>query len=136
VVSLFTNVPTEIDIIDEKWSLIEKRFTLPKGEFLLAIKLILHSTFFTFKNNYYKQTFGASMGSPLSPIIADLVLQKFEINVISELSTKPIFYYRYVDDIIRRSYTCLNNLLHRFNSFHPCLCFTMEVGGNILNFLT
>jgi len=76
------------------------------------------------------------MGSPLSPIIADLVLQKLEINVISELSTKPIFYYRYVDDItLAAPYTCLNDLLHRFNSFHPRLCFTMEVGGNNLNFL-
>jgi len=115
VVSLFTNAPTEIfiDIINEKWSYIEKHSTLPKDEFLHAIKLILQSTFFTFNNNYYKQTFGTPMGSPFSPTIADLVLQKLEINVISEISTKPIFYYRYIDDIVLAApYTCLKNLLH------------------------
>jgi len=132
VVSLFTNVPIEIviDVIDEKWSLIEKHSTLPKGEFLLAIKLVLQSTFFTFNNNYYKQIFRALMGSPLSPIVADLVLQKLEINVIRELSMKSIFYYRFVDDIaLAAPYSYLNDLLQRFNSFYLRLCFIMEVGG-------
>jgi len=76
------------------------------------------------------QTFGASIGSPLSPIVADLMLQKLEINVIRELSIQntEIFYYRFVDDIaLAEPYSCLNDLLHRFNSFHPRLCFTMEV---------
>jgi len=49
---------------------------------------------------------------------------------------KPIFYYRYVDDIVLSApHTCLEDLLHMFNSFYPRLKFTMEIGGNTLNFL-
>jgi len=138
VVSLFTNVPIDlvIDILDEKWSLIEKHSSIPKIEFLTAIKFILHSTFFIFNNKYYKQTFGAPMGSPLSPTVADLALQKLETSILGELVIKPKFYYRFVDDIaLAAPYTSLDNLLHTFNSFHPRLSFTMEVGGNTLNFL-
>jgi len=138
VVSLFTNVPTDIviDAINERWPLIEKHSSLPKEEFLLAIKMILQSTYFTFNNIYYKQTFGAPMGSPLSPIAADLVLQKLEIKVLKEFPVKPIFYYRFVDDIaLAAPFYCLDNLIHNFNSFHPRLHFTMEVGGRELNFL-
>jgi len=41
-----------------------------KSEILAALKFILNSTFFTFDDIFYKQTFGISMGSPLSPVIA------------------------------------------------------------------
>jgi len=40
------------------------------------------------------------MGSPLSPIVADLVLQKLESTILNNLSYKPTFYYKYVDDIV------------------------------------
>jgi len=138
VISLFTNVPIDlvIDILDEKWSLIEKHSSIPKIEFLNATKFILQSTFFNFNNKFYKQTFGAPMGSPLSPIVADLALQKLENNILDKLIIKPIFYYRFVDDIaLAAPHTSLDDLLHTFNSFHPRLRFTMEVGGNSLNFL-
>jgi len=75
------------------------------------------------------------MGSPLSPIVANLVLQKLEHITINILSIKPKFYYRYVDDIILSTpLACLNELVDRFN-FHPRLSFTMEVGGGELSFL-
>jgi len=77
------------------------------------------------------------MGSPLFPIVADLVLQKLEFNVISKLSMESIFYYRFVDDIaLAAASFCLNDLLHSFSSFHPRLCFTIKIEDNILNFLT
>jgi len=138
VISLFTNVPIDLitDILDEKWCYIEKHSTIPKDEFFNAINFVLHSTFFTFNSKFYKQSYGAPMGSPLSPIIADLFLQKLETEVLYKLSIKPIFYFRYVDDIALSTHnTALNDLLLNFNSYHPRLKFTMEIGGNSLNFL-
>jgi len=40
------------------------------------------------------------MGSPLSPILADIVMQDFEKKVISMLPARLLFYFWYVDDII------------------------------------
>jgi len=102
----------------------------------MAIKFVLESTFFQFDQKYYKQTFGAPMGSPLSSVVADLVMQRLEHSVIGSLDVKPFFYHRYVDDIILAApSSCLLDLLEAFNSFHPCLSFTMEVEGERINFL-
>jgi len=40
------------------------------------------------------------MGSPLSPIIVDIVMQDLEEIAIQKLSANLLFYFRYVDDII------------------------------------
>ena len=49
---------------------------------------------------------------------------------------KILFYHRYVDDIcIAVSPSKINILLQRFNSFHPRLQFTIEIGGEKLDFL-
>jgi len=66
----------------------------------MAVEFVLSSTFFTFNNICYKQIFGTPMGSPLSPVIADLVLQDLEMSAIKMLPFRLPLYYRYVDDII------------------------------------
>jgi len=76
------------------------------------------------------------MGFSLSLIVADCVLQKLESDILNNCITKPIFYYGFVDDIaLAAPSTCLEDLLCMFNSFHFRLKFTMEIGGNTLNFL-
>jgi len=69
-------------------------------EFILAIKFVLSSTYFTFNNTIYKQTYGTSMGSSLSPIMAEIVMQDLEDNILKTLNLFTLFYYRYVDDIV------------------------------------
>jgi len=140
VVSLFTNVPIDmvLEIINEKWPYIEIHTNLPLSKFILSIKLVLESTFFHFNNHVYKQTFGTPMGSPLSLVVANLILQSLELSILNDLMHKPIFYYRYVDDIaLSVPFFQLNSLLEKFNSFHHRLKFTMEMGGeeDRLNFL-
>jgi len=68
------------------------------NEFLIAFQLV-HSRFF-FNNKIYKQIFGTPLESPLSPIVADIVMQNFENIAIQKLPVHLTLYYRYVDDII------------------------------------
>jgi len=58
VVSLFTNVFTCLVMkgIERKWESISHNVSIPKEEFLLAIRMILTSTYFSFNNMVYKQT--------------------------------------------------------------------------------
>jgi len=77
------------------------------------------------------------MGSPLSPIISDLIMRDLEDNVLNSLSIQPIMYYRYVDDILlsTRDEQVLD-ILKKFNSYHHRLKFTMESEVNhTINFL-
>lgn len=101
-VSLFTNIPIDIavDSVSNRWNFILVNCCISQHEFLLAIQLILNSTFFTFDDIIqYQQTFGTPMGSPLSPIIADIVLQDFEMWALERIKFTPSFYIRYVYDL-------------------------------------
>jgi len=139
VISLFTNVPIEYayDAIVRRWSLIERNTAVPMNEFMCAIRLVLESTFFAFDKTVYRQVFGTPMGSPLSPIIADLVLRDLERKAIEKLPISLPIYYRYVDDILLAAPTNqLENILTVFNSFHNRLQFTLEISSNdMINFL-
>jgi len=65
-VSLYTNVPLDLAIesITKRWDYIERSTKITKNEFIAAINFVLSSTYFTFSNKIYKQTFGIPMGSP------------------------------------------------------------------------
>lgn len=139
VVSLFTNVPIEmaIDSVSVRWDHISLNCNISKSEFIIAVRMILDSTFFIFNGVIYKQNFGTPMGSPLSPIIADIVLQDLEARALASLRFTPPFYVRYVDDIALAAPSHLHgHILQIFNAFHPRLQFTMEIDEeNRLNFL-
>jgi len=138
VISLFTNIPKNlaIDSINKRWNDINRGTIIPKTEFITAINLILKSTFFVFNNRIYKQKCGMLMGSPLSPIIADLVMQDLEAKALDALDYDIPFYHRYVDDIaLAVPRHKINDILTIFNSLHSRLQFTLEIGGNKLDFL-
>jgi len=124
VISLFTNVPQDLAInsILKRWTLIALKTSIPKEEFIGAIKLILSSSFFVFNNKIYRQTFGIPMGSPLSPIIANIVLQDLEEKALQTINCDIPFYYRYVDDILLSApEDQISNIVNCFNSFHKRL---------------
>jgi len=76
------------------------------------------------------------MGSPLSPILTDLVVQDLDLVLLNKLSVTPLFYIRYVDDIaLAIDNVHIDEILIKFNSYHPRLQFAMEIGKDSLNFL-
>lgn len=109
VVSLFTNVPLDFVIkgTRKRWHMLERNISLPYSEFLIALHLVMDPTYFSFNNVIYKQIFGTHMGSPLSPILADIVLQDLEENALSQISCHIPFYLRYVDDVAMAVPSCL-----------------------------
>ncbi|KYM96692.1 hypothetical protein ALC62_12640 [Cyphomyrmex costatus] len=76
------------------------------------------------------------MGSPLSLILADLVMRRLESLALLSFNRELPFYYRYVDDVcLAVDSSDINLLLCKFNEFHPRLQFTVEIGGDRLEFL-
>jgi len=74
------------------------------------------------------------MGSPLSPIIADLVMEDLECKALERFETEGSFYFRY-DIVTDIPNYLIEEFLRVFNSFHSRLQFTLEVGCGRLNFL-
>jgi len=89
-----------------------------------------------FNNVVYKETFGTPMGSPLSLIIADLVMQDLEVHIFNSLnSSLPI--YLSLDDILLATHeNDIKYIFDKFNNYHNRLKFTIEYENNhCLSFL-
>jgi len=111
-----------IESVSKRWQLLDKQCNIPKNEFVGAVRFVLDSTFFKFDQKIYKQNFDTPMGSPLSPIIEDLVIQDLEREVLGKLDFRLPFYFRYVNDILTAvSKTAIDSIVDQFNVHHPRL---------------
>ena len=82
VAALFTSVPIQpvINIIKEKLandSTLHQRTSMTIDHISTLLEFCLRSTSFVFQGQYYQQMEGAAMGSPLSPIVANIFHGEF-----------------------------------------------------------
>ena len=142
VQSLYPNVPVEqaikiaVDLIWEKNK--EKKLTkITKNELFILSNLAVRNVHFRFFNQFFRQTNGVAMGSPLAPILADLFMCKLEEEKIITLTNNKVKkWIRYVDDIfaiIKGKEDDALEILDQINHIHKDIKFTMECekDGNI-----
>lgn len=133
VVSLFTNIP-----VDEALQIIRQKYQ-PEEHIIDLIKHCLKNTYFSYNDKRYRQIEGAPMGSPLSPVIANLFMEDIEVRALESTTLKPKLWLRYVDDtfvIWTHGRNKLDEFLSHLNNIHSKIQFTMEVESlNQLPFL-
>jgi hypothetical protein len=130
IVSLFTKVP-----VGDSLSLLSHHF---ENSTLALFKHVLTSTYFCYDGQFYEQTDGVAMGSPLSPVIANFFMEHFEEQAIKQATHKPVCWYRYVDDtfvIWPHGQDKLIEFLDYLNGLHHNIKFTMEIEEGHLLFL-
>ena len=94
VKALFTSVPIQpvLNIIKnrlEKDQQLQQRTSMSVSQITSLLEYCLRSTYFVFQGEYYEQLEGAAMGSALSPIIANMYMEEFEIRALSTSPNPP-----------------------------------------------
>ena len=145
VSAFFTSipVPTALDVINclfcehigdpeakHKYGCSFKHNTigLEQDEVMQLLKLVLENCVFTFQDKFFKQLHDATMGSPCSPVVANIYMEYFEdLALDPELPIPVKDWRRYVDDvfsIIPKGNR--NTMLQYLNSIDPHIKFTIE----------
>jgi hypothetical protein len=132
VKSLFTNIPLKkvIKIIIKR--VYDEKLISTQLEKRTVKKLLIDcctKTPFSFNNELYQQVDGVSMGSPLGPTLANILLTALEDEIVRPLINAGTikFYAQYVDDtLILTKLKNIPSILDSFNSFHTHIQFTCE----------
>lgn len=135
VQSLFTNVPVPetLAIIErrlENDESLTKRTNIPIPTIMELLSICVNTTYFQFKEKFYKQTDGMAMGSSLSPFMANIFMENLEQEAISQTDTPPKVWLRYVDDtflIWQHGHDKLQIFADLLNSLRPSIKFTHEI---------
>ena len=104
VKSLFTSILLQL-ALDCTGTLLQQTaddtpLPLPNDKIMDLIKLYLESLFFQYNGRHCKQLHGTAMGSPVSVVVAEIVMQHIEKRALATYDQTLHFWFRYVDDTI------------------------------------
>ena len=131
VSALFTSVPVHsapwvIKDLLEKDPTIMNRTVLTVKDIIQLLEFCLKNMYFLFQDPFYEKVEGAAMGSPVSPIVANIYMEYFEQKAPSTAPTTRLW-QRHVDDrfVIQKEVNKQDFLQH-INSVDPAIQFTVE----------
>ena len=132
VVSLFTRVPTDLAVRVSRERLendpsLSQRTSLSVDDICSLLSLCMEATYLVFEGRVYQQVHGTAMGSPVSVVVANLVMEDIERRALATFHTPPRFWRRYVDDTCAALPQDLVDPFHEcLNSIDPHIQFTVE----------
>ena len=102
VKSLFTSIPLQPALDCTKTAINKSHYQppLPTDDLMDLLHLRLTSTYFQYNGKHYKQLHGTAMGSPVSVVVAEIVMQNIEEQALATYSETLPLWLRYVDDTI------------------------------------
>ena len=103
VISLFTAIPVQkaCNYIKEKLeedSTLSQRTHLEIDGIVSLLNFVLSNNYFVFEGQTYKQIHSCAMGSPISPVVANICMEKIEETTIKITPVPPKIWKRFVDD--------------------------------------
>ena len=96
VSALFTSVPIDpaLKIIKDllvKDPTLKDRTVICIDDIILLLEFCLKNTYFSFQGQFFEQVEGAAMGSPVSPIVANLYMEYLEQKALNTAPHPPRF---------------------------------------------
>ena len=135
VKSLFTSIPLQL-ALDCTGTLLQQTaddtpLPLPNDKIMDLLKLCFESTFFQYNERHYKQLHDTAMGSPVSVVVAEIVMQHIEKRDLATYDQTLQFWFHYVDDTITILQTDDIDVFHgHLNRQNSDIQFTRELEDN------
>ena len=100
VKSLFTSIPLQLALQCTETAIQQStvKLPLPTEDVMDLLNLCLTSTYFKYNGKHYKQLHGTAMGSPVSVVVAEIVMQHVKARALSTCRQTIPLWLRYVDD--------------------------------------
>ena len=88
VKALFTSVPVQppIQIVKQRLqqdNILPQRTNMSIPQITSLLEFCLTHTYFLFQGKYYEQVQGAAMTAPISPLIANIFMEEFEVKAFN-----------------------------------------------------
>ena len=100
VKSLFISIPLQLALQCTETAIQQStvKLPLPTEDIMDLLNLCLTSTYFQCNGKHYKQLHGTAMGSPVSVVVPEIVMQHVEEPALSTCRQTIPLWLRYVDD--------------------------------------
>ena len=106
---------------------LKDRTVIGIDDIILLLEFCLKNTYFSFQGQFFEQVEGVAMGSPVSPIVANLYMEYLEQKALSTAPHPPRFWCRYVNDtFVIHKEANKQGFLQHINSVDPAIKFTVE----------
>ena len=130
---LFTSIPLQLALDCTKTAINKSPYQapLPTDDLMDLLHLCLTSTYFQYNGKHYKQLHGTAMGSPVSVVVAQKVMQNIEEQALATYSETLPLWLRYVDDTITAVHKNKVDEFHEhLNKQNTSIQFTKEIEEN------
>jgi len=142
VKSLYTCIPHEDGIAACKEALENSEVNNPEqpdsNTLIKLLEIVLKNNTFEFDGRAFHQLQGTAMGTRAAPAYANIFMGKLEQTILSHAPLKPLYYRRYIDDIVvlwSHPMPELLDFLQSMNNFHPSIKFTFNTSETKITFL-
>ena len=131
VVSLFTLIPVNLalQIAEDRLNVcqnLEEITNWSVNDVCAGLRICLQATYLHFRGKYLQQIFGTAMGSPVSVVVANLVMEDVEERAMKCFGQPPRIWKRYVDDtFVVLDKPILGTFFAHINGIEPSIKFTM-----------
>ena len=99
---LYVDIPIQETLQTARAQLFKHNDRTFTDKFCSLLETILNQNYFTYQNQIYRPTKGVAMGSSISGLTAEILLQSLERTHVKPLldTNRIVLYTRYIDDIL------------------------------------
>ena len=133
VKSLFTSIPLQLALQCTETAIQQStvKLPLPTEDIMDLLNLCLTSTYFQYNGRHYKQLHGTAMGSPVSVVVAEIVMQHVEESALATCRQTIPLWLRYVDDTFTAVHKDeIDDFHDHLNEQNADIQFTKEIEEN------